>query len=633
MSSVHTSGAGIDGAASPESSQEGKRPPWWFQRGSGSWPPVPWAEKAARGLVIGQAIIVTLLLVPGSFFGDDFRESSRAAVDPWSSETIIGFDRLRHFSPVTRIFFAGLNDLAPLNHTVALVISSVLLAVMTYLFWRLLKATIGANVLALAALVSFLISPLIFSVDEWLSQAIVTFPVMIGGFIAAHGLVRYLKTPSTSCLVEISIGYILALLTWEKALLIPVVLVAFTIVMTPENRRLMWKPMKATAKIWIVLFCWTAAYLAIWLVGGFGTDSPAPELAGVANGIVRSISELLVPSLFGGPWDWYAASEKTFYPVAAPATIGAVVSAVLLAIMLTLAWRRSWKSVVRTTLFALLVAIASITLPLIGRFGQFGISVAFEPRYILDALPWVLLSFAILANKVLPPFAQWSRGVRTSFVTLLAVVLLGAVVSDARLLSRWWSNPTSDYLTTSITNLKALPAGTELYDSEVPPQVLDRYYFWPFNTTALLFRPVTRQNQVQFGGQDSAAMMTPTGDIVKAGFVTTRELPLLGCVKLTPAGTVIDVPYQYHQSNLSLKLTTNSNAASTVRIQSAKQNESFWDFYATGTESPDIPVVGENFSTQYILTPPHSFDKIRISGPETGACVAKLAIGAPAQVK
>lgn len=604
----------------------------WYRKGSTGWQSSPKAARIALLIVAIQAVAVFLLILPGSLYADDFREGTRAAIGGWSADWILGFNTYRHFSPLMHGYYTLFDEVAPLNYAVGALVAVALLCCVTWTLWLLLQLLVGPTLIALVALITFVVSSMTVSVTMWMAQAVVTLPVVLGGLISALGLFTYVERRSTTSLCLIGGGYLLALLTWEKSLIIPGVLIgALALLVVPRARpRQIWDAVLSTAAAWLLLIVLSVVYLAIWFLGGFGTGADTPSPGEIAYGYASSVTQLLVPSAVGGPWTWYTTGSHSFYPIAATPAVGVAFAATVAAVLMTAAWRRSRNAVLRCVLFMGWVAGLAIALPLIGRYSQFGIGVAFEPRYVLDALPWMVLAGAVLANKSVPLFRFWNKGTRISVGVLALVVVAGSALSNTGLLSRWWENPSGGYTSTAMTEITALSGSVALFDTEVPPEVQARW-FWPYNNASLLLFPGTKRTATTFGAANANAMLDPDGHVVRAGFVKVRDLPLLGCVPLTSEPVVLDVPPQFHIANLTLKVTTNSPTATTLSISSFNDGSAGRQFNPPTSESPLIPVRAGQFETQYILTPPYAIKKLSIAGdPGSGACLANLELGAPA---
>ena len=388
----------------------------WFRVGRTDWRDRPRLNRLAFGLIAVQALVVYFLILPGSLYADDFREGTRAALDPWSMEWILGFDTYRHFSPIMRGYYSLFEQVAPLSYPIGALAAVALLCATSLALWALLRATVGSTYIALGGLALFTVVPMTISVTMWMAQAVVTLPVVLGGLLAGLGLVRYLERPARRHLALLVGGYLLPLLTWEKGLIVPAILVGFAAFLVSPTLRYvdLRRTVARSWQVWLLLAAVSVAYLIVWTVGGFGTDSPLPTAWDMVYGFTSSFAELLVPSIVGGPWNWYAAGEHNFYPIASTPQVGVALAAALFATLLTLAGARVTSAAWRCVAFIVWVSAFSIALPLIGRFGQFGVSVSYESRYLLDALPWAIVSLAILAAKTLRPVSSWSSPTRNS---------------------------------------------------------------------------------------------------------------------------------------------------------------------------------------------------------------------------
>jgi hypothetical protein len=208
-----------------------------------------------------------------------------------------------------------------------------------------------------------------------------------------------------------------------------------------------------------VAACLTAAHLVIYLTGPFDKGTAgALHIGDVVSMIGRQVSEGLVPGLLGGPWQWRETSPYYSVPAAPVALI--VGGLVLAALALLLSVRRNSRRTVWALVAFLGYYLPAAGIVAVGRLSRFGDVVALDYRLWPDVTVVAVLCACLAVIPVRterngnPGRPRPSGGTNAIWLTLVAAVLIGSVVSSAAFVERWRANPTGDYLRTLQAQLR-----------------------------------------------------------------------------------------------------------------------------------------------------------------------------------
>lgn len=583
-------------------------------------------------LVLISGTVAAGVALAGSFYADDFRGSSLAARGPWTAEWLLGWQTSRHFAPLQRAHFSALVSLAPLHQAAAVALVTVEFMTMLWLFWLVTRRLVGAR-LGLVALGLLGVNTVLIASFAWLVQATALMSLLIGWLLATYALLRAGCDPRRRWVLLASLGWVVAALSWESWLVGPPLLFLLCMAWQPNGGPVA----RVVAVARMAPTYWAAAgavivlYLLLWRLGGFGTDSAIPSPQLFIGTIWDSVYMTVLPSLVGGPWQW-SAQEGSYSPqTAAPESLF-VASAVAFAAVAALSMSRSPRLATRGLVLSVAVPTIVMVLPTLGRASQYPGLVQVEPRYLVVAMPAVVLGFAML----LAGLDIGSRRLRMAgSIALLLVIGAGTAVSLQRFVEIWGSNPSGDYVANATSSLASAGDQAGIFDSEVPPLVLSRWAFLGLNTTSELLRPLTRGSGGRFGNRGSSLMFDASGQLVPARFIplTAAALPQCLMIRDGQARRVALGSEQLHRTDLTVRLVVRSRdeGALEYSVLAAGEHQPGETRWGAG----EVPVVTRALPLQpglneaHLLLPPKNIASVELSPSGTDVCLETLVVGVP----
>jgi len=451
------------------------------------------------------ALAVRLSVLKDSFFiTDDFMLSARAMENDfgWGYLTRV---HTGHFEPIGFAVMWLLAHYAPLSWgwTVVLIVAAqVILAVVV---WKLLVELFGRRLLLLVPFSIFCLTPLTMPAFTWLAAAIIWLPLMIAISGALRWHTRYVRTGRPLHALWATLWFVMGLASFEKiAVYLPFVVV-FTLAVAPEtavNPASLWALLKRTRWVWVGYAVTTVAYLVLYVPGvrSAGNDSPvtAPSMAPLSDFAFLSVFRTFVPGVFGGPWDW----QPTSYALAivdSPRAFDWLLWILAgLVVVASLALRRN---VGRFWLALLVYLGGSIATVAAGRVAYGGSIVALETRYLADAVIPLVVTLGACLMPLRGERRPWTPTARRAFtrvsraqaLTGLAVVGVVVVALSFHSIGAYarfsTNNPARAFVTNTVDSLEALPDTAEIYDTEVPGQIIGPL-FAQYNTVSRYLSPL-----------------------------------------------------------------------------------------------------------------------------------------------
>jgi hypothetical protein len=458
-------------------------------------------RRAGRRFPPVSAVALAVAVVPflvhawatlGGYFGqDDFILTYRAAqASPFDLEFLFQ-DYSGHLQPGAFLLAWLVTAVAPLNHAVAVLPLLAMHAVTLWLCWRVLVRLFGRRWAIVPPFAVFAASPLILFPTLWWAYGMQLFPLLLAMFAALHAHLRHLDDGRVRHAVA-TIGWtVVGLAFYEKAALIPALLLGVTVLLAPagELAPIVWA-LRRHRWVWTAHFVTVAGFALLYL-NLTSSQAPAdPATSGkVMEYIFRSIVDTLLPGMFGGPltdpgggatWETPAPWVRVVAGLAALAVI--ILSAV-----------RSRRRALLPWLFLAAYLAVDLALVAVTRLGVVGPEVAADPRYLADVVPVAVLfaTFAFLAAGDEPlgdtrparedgPRHGRSRERRdhppelpnrTLTAALTILVVAGATASFLRVAPALQFREARDYVTNARTALTDRP-GTVLFDGPVPGTVI-----------------------------------------------------------------------------------------------------------------------------------------------------------------
>ncbi len=546
-----------------------------------------WVRRWPVATVAAAAILLHLALrtnwVAGSYFyEDDFALIERSFGHPLSWSLLTQSDG-GHLSPGRAAVFWLTTMIGPYDRWPVVLVTVALHAVAAVLFWLLLRRLFGATVGALVPLTLYLFWAMTTTTTVWWCAALLWLPLHIALIGALLLQVRYLQTGRLRYALLAAVPTVFGLLFFEKALIIPVVLFAFTMLYGVEGSlwRRFWDTVRTPWQGWLLYVGlgvgYLAAYFSLSTVGSLAGTPTADDVLTLARGMVL---KSFATEVWGGPWVWYGdVLTKSFAAPPAAAVWVACAGVLAVLVLSSLTGLRSWRAwtlLAGYLLFGLvLMAAARLQgdgfaglIGLLDRYlsdvavmAAFAIGLAFLPTRglsparrhalppALDARPAAEPEPAIAAESpadaepVDAPasadqpqsatlrrwLAQHPAG-QFAVAAVVVAVAISSVFSAADLQSKGAGTPTEKYFRTLFADLERHP-DTELFDAPVPLAIVHPIVH-PANMLSKLVRPTSNPPWFptwshQFSVVDDAGRLRPgtVTDVVHSPPVAPNTCP------------------------------------------------------------------------------------------------------------
>jgi hypothetical protein len=432
--------------------------------------PSTWSP-AVVALVVGLGTFAVHVVVTlhGYFGQDDFILTYRAA---HAAPFDLGFlfqDYSGHLQPGAFLLAWVVTAIAPLNHLVAVLPLFAMHAVTLWLAWRVMRRLFGARWSVVLAFAVFAGSPVILFPTLWWAYGMQLLPLLLAMFGALHAHLRHLDDAKTYHAVVAVLWTVFGLAFYEKAVLIPAVLLGVTVLLAPRTevapilyalRRHRW--------VWVAHAVLVAGFAVLYLsrtesqAGGDPvTSRTIVEFAG------RSIVDTLLPGMFGGPLTDPGGGAAWQTP---PPVVRMVALLIAIAVVVVSAVRSRRRALLPWLFLAAYLAV-DLTLVATTRLGVVGPAVATDPRYTADVVPVAVLCamFAFLPAGEPPPREQPQT--RPAVLAAAVLLLLGATVSLLRVAPALQFQQARDYVDNARAALADRP-GIVLFDGGVPGDIM-----------------------------------------------------------------------------------------------------------------------------------------------------------------
>jgi hypothetical protein len=401
------------------------------------------------------------MALTGYFGHDDFLITYSAAQHRLPDIGFLFQDYNGHIAPGGFLLAWVVTTLAPLNYVVAVLPLLAMQAAASVLLWRVLVRTFGSRWALLLPFAVYAFSPLILFPTLWWAYGIQLIPVLLAMFGAIDAHLTYLRTRATKHLVITLVWTVAGMAFYEKAALIPAVLLGLTLLL---GERVPWRA-------WLVHGVVLVGYAALYL--GLTTSRVKDSLLATDSTVEfvwRTLVDTFLPGLIGGPW---AESVPGGNGTVATPPLWVRIAVMLLA---AAAIGVSLLKARRRARLAWLLVAAYITIDLalviVTRLPEIGPLIGTDPRYIADAVPVLALcaTFAYLEPGEKPD--RGAGGLKRPVVLGLVVLLaISSTYSFLRLAPGLQYAKSKQYVATAQAALEANPSMV-LYDAPVPNNIM-----------------------------------------------------------------------------------------------------------------------------------------------------------------
>lgn len=443
-------------------------------------------ERPCYALVAVSLLIWAWAASRSYFRHDDFIYFYRAVTRPLSLDFLLtGYQG--HLMPGQFLLVEGIVRWAPLSWGAAVAVVLAFRLVACVAAVKLLVELFGRRPGILAPLAVFLFSPLLVLPFLWWAAALQVLTLQAALVLAALAHVRWLRSGRPRDAVLAVLAVAAGLLFWEKALLIPVVLVGVEVLarrgglpLAPARRR----------PVWLAHLLLVAGYLVLYLDR---TDPAGRRAAPAAVGDVVALAreallEGFLPGLIGGPWRGGYFGSLPPEPGVGAVVVAAVVVAAVVALTCLARPRAAAAAwlVLGVYLGFDIGLVAGLRLDFIGP------AIGRDPRYTADAVlvAALALGFALLPVLGAPAAEEgavrgrpWLAGLRTRLAhrpppgpVPASLVLLSAYLASCLIttgLSAQHMERTSGkaYVATARADF-ARQAGASVWDGPVPDDLV-----------------------------------------------------------------------------------------------------------------------------------------------------------------
>jgi hypothetical protein len=478
-----------------------------------AWTPV---DTVAAWLVGAHLVLLAVIVGRGALYLDDLRAQGYAVHQPFWQ--FIVASNGTHFAPIPRILDWTQSRWFPLEHTPATVITLLVRLLLALGFWRVLRRLFGARPATLVPLAVLLFTPALIPATTWYRQSITVLACTVAMVWAVDAQLRWVLYRNRADLVTVVLVTAVGLGCYEKAAMIPVILLGLTVALFATRRRArdaepggLERPVRAGLLAVVASGVVVLVFLLIYRSGPYDQGGTSTlTLTNLAELTWDTVRRTMVPMLLGGPYHWVFPVK--YVGTAALSTTAIVFCLVIALLGLLVVFRRGPGRTLRALLLLLVWLVPSVLIVAVGRFANYGLTLADAARLWSDLVPAFLLAAALAA---LP----WTVGAASRSVApqhrsprpaggpleitvpaiagalVLAVVLGGSVLSSLTFASRWWDNPTGQWIANARLSMVNAEPYPRMLATPLPTELMPTWVAVTFPTDApllLLLRPDTR---------------------------------------------------------------------------------------------------------------------------------------------
>ncbi|RSM65163.1 hypothetical protein DMH04_49835 [Kibdelosporangium aridum] len=417
---------------------------------------LPKTVSIAAAVVAAIPFVIHAIATFSGYFGQDdfvilYRAGNSGPFDPG----YLFQDYSGHIAPGMFLLAWFITAPAPLNYTIAVIPALLMQAGASILLWRLLVRVFGHRWGLLLPYAMYTFSSLILYSTMWWAYAVQLFPLLLTMFGAFNTHLTYLRTREPKHVVTTLLWTVAGMAFYEKAALFLPLLFGFTLLL---GERAPWR-------VWLAHGALLAGFVALYAgLTASRIKEGLPSGDVIAEFLRRSVVDVFLPGLFGGPWTDPAMGAAISTPPLGLRIAAAAVAVAVIAGGILVGGR---KAVLAWSLLGAYVVV-DLALVIITRLPEIGPLIGNDPRYTADAVPITVLcgAFAYSSLRLKRPAAG------------VMVVLLGVSAT----LSYLWLAPglkfekAKQYVATAQAALKADPS-IVLYDTPVHEEIMNKWFF------------------------------------------------------------------------------------------------------------------------------------------------------------
>jgi hypothetical protein len=599
-------------------------------------------------LLIAVHLAVTATrLMRSWWWQDDLNILADAAHRPLSIGLLFQ-DYNGHLVPGSYLLAWFFDHIAPLDYWPAALFTFLMVAALDVTLLALLRRMFGTRPAVLVPFAMYAGTTLMLTSTVWWAAAMQWLPASLSLAVGLFLHVGYLRSRNRWEAAGAVASVLIGVLFFEKALTTPLVLALYTVLYAVPGP--LWKrPFTAVRRYWAY---WLAhavvigGFLWLYLTRVTIETGPSYSVGDVVKTVRFFVLETLLPSLIGGPLNWFSTPKATVnaWPHPAPALwiTATVLTAVTVLASLVIV-RGAWRAWLLLFVF-LAISIGVVVRARLGFVGPF---VGRDHRYLTDVavLAPICLALAFLplrGDEVAsrPPreprlarLRRWRaagttlKQRRTGLLAGLGVVAVlvmtaGGVFSGETFLSTWTQNPSKAYMENLAGGLEdraGYGAVTYLFEDDVAP---DRVMIPTFLedrrlghvTRPMTVRPVTGRVLPTFMVVDEKGNLHP-GKIL--GPTATPAEPGSNCATDTQAATMT-LPIHPGLGQWKMQLDYLANRQTSARVRLA------------GYAPLDMRL-DRGLHTVFLSVPAGGSNTITLDGldRDAGVCIGSLRFGLP----
>ncbi len=461
-------------------------------------PAAGWARRH-QVVLAGLALIALTVAWKAQFLGhlyfrqDDYHDLDLAVDHPfsWSYLTYIGSGHL--IIGLRAIAWVLVRTAGTYNWGAASAVTLAFVALAGIAALRLLLDLLGERPAILVPLAVYLLTPLTLpDIGIW-SSAMESVPLQLATFGALSAHLRHVRTGRARHLAGAALWVAFGLAFFEKGLVLPPLLFAFTAGFLAGEPRL---PAAAAASLrrhWPAWSAYAAEMIAyaVLLARALHTSESHPHAPRSASGVLAFawglLRESFLPGALGGPWRWLPTADASYSFAAPPGgliLLAVVVAAAVVGVSIRrrpVAWR-AWA------MLAGWILLADMAPAVIGRIYALSPAVlALETRYVADAAPVLALSLGLafwplaasagpapetVARPAARPPGRGPLAQRAAAI-VVGLFAFGSVWSVQAYENVTTGAPSARYIANAIAAVRLAPRGTPVFNVGVPGYLVE----------------------------------------------------------------------------------------------------------------------------------------------------------------